>query len=373
MRFQHSWNENDTPTEAGQENLEATVARALELGIFHVETARGYGTSEVQLGRALARLPRERIILQSKVAPDADPKTFLKNFERSMAALKVEYLDLFALHGINTPQFLEWSTAKGGCLEAALQLKKEGRVRHVGFSTHGPTSVIVAAINDGRFDFVNLHWYYFFQNNWPAIEAAQRQDMGVLIISPNDKGGKLYQPSSNLAELTAPLSPMAFNALWCLAHTEVHTLSLGTARPSDFDEHLKALPSLEAGQARALFAPIEERLTKQLIQTLGREWVETWQVGLPDWQDVPGQVNIKEILRLRNLAKAFDMIEYGKMRYNLLGNGDHWFPGYRADKAQGLDLSACLKNSPHAKEIPAALAEAHALLSGQEVKRLGKH
>jgi predicted aldo/keto reductase-like oxidoreductase len=88
---------------------------------------------------------------------------------------------------------------------------------------------------------------------------------------------------------------------------------------------------------------------------------------------VPGEVNVFEILRLRNFAKAFDMLEYGTMRYNLLGNADHWFPGNRADKLSGLDFSACLKRSPFKERIPEYLAEAHALMTGAEVKRLGKH
>ena len=69
--------------------------------------------------------------------------------------------------------------------------------------------------------------------------------MGVFIISPTDKGGRLYAPSDKLRELTAPLSPMAFNDLWCLTNLDVHTLSLGAAVPSDFDAHVEALELLD--------------------------------------------------------------------------------------------------------------------------------
>ena len=67
---------------------------------------------------------------------------------------------------------------------------------------------------------------------------------------------------------------------------------------------------------------------------------------------------------------AWDGFHAGKMRYNMLGNGGHWFPGNKAEKVQELDLSTCLKDSPHAEAIPIALAEAHDLLSGEESKRL---
>lgn len=54
--------------------------------------------------------------------------------------------------------------------------------------------MIVRAIETNRFDYVNLHWYYINQLNWPAIAAAQERDMGVFIISPSDKGGHLHTP-----------------------------------------------------------------------------------------------------------------------------------------------------------------------------------
>ena len=374
MRFQQSWKDADPVSFTSQQNLEACVERAVALGINHFETARGYGTSEAQLGRILPKLPREKILVQTKVGPEAEPKKFLENFERSMELLKLEHLDLFALHGINNEERLQWSVRPGGCLDAALELKRRGRVRFVGFSSHAVRSpVLVNAIRDGRFDFVNLHWYYVNPFNEPALVAARERDLGVLIISPNDKGGMLYKPSPKLVRLTAPLSPMTFNDLWCLARPDVHTLSHGVMAPADFDEHLKALPFLESGQYRELVATIEQDLRKEYERALGLDWAQTWHVGLPDWQAVPGQVNVFETLRLYGLAKAFDMVEYGKMRYNLLGNGDHWFPGYRADRLDGRDLSACLKDSPHAPRIPKILSEAHALLSGDPVKRLGSH
>jgi len=58
--LQQSWNDQDAITPESQKSLEACVWRALELGINHIETARGYGTSEEQLGRLLPQLPRDK-------------------------------------------------------------------------------------------------------------------------------------------------------------------------------------------------------------------------------------------------------------------------------------------------------------------------
>ncbi|XGV97249.1 MAG: aldo/keto reductase [Leptolyngbya sp. BL-A-14] len=372
MRYQHKWQDvslGQIPAD-NQANLEATIRRSLEVGINHIETARGYGTSEMQLGQVLPTLPREKLIVQTKIAPVADAKAFRRTFDQSLTYLKLDYVDLLGLHGINTPELLDFCIRPGGCLDVVRTLQEQGKVRFVGFSTHGPTDVIEQAIATDQFDYVNLHWYYINQINWPAIEAATRHDMGVFIISPSDKGGMLFKPPQRLVDLCAPLSPIVFNDLFCLSHPQVHTLSVGAAKPQDFDEHLKTLALLD--QAPDVLPPILERLKQAAIDRLGESWMETWHLGLPTPAETPGGLNIPVMLWLRNLALAYDMVEFGKMRYNLLGNGGHWFPGASGDRVAELDLRQCLANSPHADRIPALLAETHELLGGQKVQRLSK-
>ncbi len=372
MRYQFKW--QDVPAwqipKDNQRNLEATIRRSIEVGINHIETARGYGTSEIQLGRILPTFPREQMIVQTKIIPQSDSKEFRRIFDNSLANLKLDYVDLLGLHGINTPELLHDSVRPGGCLDVARKLQAQGKVRFIGFSTHGPTDVIVKTIETNQFDYVNLHWYYINQVNWPAIEAARRHDMGIFIISPSDKGGMLYKPPQKLVELCAPVSPMVFNDLFCLSHPQVHTLSVGASRPTDFDEHLKAVELLD--KASEILPPILVRLEEQAIATLTEDWVKTWNIGLPKPEETPGGMNIPVILWLRNLALAYDMVDYAKMRYNLLGNASHWFPGNKADRVRELDLRHCLRQSPHADKIPALLEDAHRLLGGQEVQRLSQ-
>ncbi len=372
MRYQYKW--QDVPgwqiSRDNQRNLEATIRRSLELGINHIETARGYGTSEMQLGRILPSLPRDQLIVQTKVTPKSDDQEFRRQFDQSLAFLKLDYVDLLGIHGINNAQILEDVIRPGGCLDVARKLQEQGKVRFIGFSTHGPTDVIVKTIETNQFDYVNLHWYYINQFNWPAIEAATRHDMGVFIISPADKGGMLYNPPQKLVKLCSPLSPMVFNDLFCLSHPQVHTLSLGASRPSDFDEHLKAVELLD--QADEILPPILVRLEEEAIATFGEDWVKTWHIGLPKPEVTPGGMNILTILWLRNLVLAYDMLDYAKMRYNLLGNGGHWFPGNPANQVRELDLRQCLRESPHADKIPAFLEDAHRLLGGQAVQRLSQ-
>jgi predicted aldo/keto reductase-like oxidoreductase len=125
-------------------------------------------------------------------------------------------------------------------------------------------------------------------------------------------------------------------------------------------------------QAAELVAPIEARLNTALEEAVGKDWANTWQQGLPDWEHAPNQINVPVILRMYNLVKAFDMVDYAKMRYNMFGVSGTWFPGSRIDTLDGLDYSEYLKDSPHKTRIPEAVAETHALLKGEQRKRLSQ-
>ncbi len=370
MRYQHGWEDrplSEIPHES-QANVAATVSRALELGINHIETARGYGSSERQLGAILPQWDRQSLIIQTKIAPTADASEFRRQFLDSLQRLRLEYVDLLAIHGINTFEHLWWATRKGGCLEMARQLVSEGRARHVGFSTHGETNLIESALSDGQFDYINLHWYYIFQRNWSAIEMARQFDMGVFIISPSDKGGLLYRPPARLVQLCRPLHPLVFNCLFCLARPEVHTLSLGAAQASDFDLQYSSVDLLP--RVAELLPPIVQRLDQAWHEAAGES--DSFLASLPLWHETPGYVNIPTILWLRWLVLAFDLREYAQMRYNLLGRGGHWFGGLNGGQVHELDCEKLLAGLPHAEQIPLWIAEAHRWLAAEPQQRLSQ-
>lgn len=381
MRYQDGW--QDKPVEeipeSIQENLEATIDRAVEVGVTHIETARGYGPSERQLGLYLPKLDRDKLIVQTKLRAETG-EAFYKNALDSINRLQLDYVDLLSYHGINTIKDLDTVTQPGGPFDMLQRLKKEGRCRFIGFSTHGLPEPISRAIEykdprtGAQFDYVNLHWYYIAQETWPCVEAAKRNDMGVFIISPSDKGGMLYKPSPVLRELCEPLHPLTFHDLFCLMHDQVDTLSVGAAKPSDFEEHLDALPLMS--KAPELVQPILQRLQARINETVEPELANPSALGLPKLMDIPGQVNVLRILVFRNLVKAYGMTEFAKARYAVLGNAGDWVPGNTASpenlREVRPELERIFKSIPGGHAIMPAIEEAHEMLFTKPEKRLSE-
>ncbi len=343
MRFKHTGQE---PRELiPQDTLDQcrdTVEKALAQGINLIETAYGYGKSEHAYGMVLnneLKIKRDSYFLMTKGNPKTAEET-RKLVEKQLKALKTDHLDFYAWHGINTLELMELACAKGGPVEELLKLKEEGIIGHIGFSTHAPLDVILKAIETDLFDFVNLHYYYFFQRNKAAIDLAETKDMGVFIISPNDKGGQLFRPSQKLTELTAPLHPIQFNARFCLSHSAIHTLTFGLPVTAQFDHINGIFP------APAPFSP-EDAKIKQLLDD--QKLLDPY-AGFDPYcmENDPSGLNIPEILRFRTLWKCYDMKDFGLYRYNMFQEKDHWFPGNfpTEENLKKVDLSRCPADIP---------------------------
>ncbi|MBJ7392992.1 MAG: aldo/keto reductase, partial [Chthoniobacterales bacterium] len=97
-----------------------------------------------------------------------------------------------------------------------------------------------------------------------------------------------------------------------------------------------------------------------------------WADGLPNYVEVPGEVNLQEILRLWTYAKGLELTGWGRMRYNLMGNAGHWFPGANAGKADAAAIRKSVGGYRFADKLGEILAEAHALLVEAPKKRLSE-
>ncbi len=342
-----------------------TLETAISLGINHLETARGYGNSEQFLGDFLQQQTlssREDLYITTKLAPTPDPDTMSQWIDESLQRLKSDYIDCLAIHGINTWEHLEWVTKPNGCFLPLQRALDEGKIHHIGFSTHGSLELILAGIESDLFEFVNLHYYYFFQRNAPAIALASQKDMGIFIISPGDKGGLLYTPSPLLKSLCEPFSPLYLTYRFLLSDGRINTLSTGASHPTQ----LNAILSLFEQNDK--LTPEEKdklnELDKHLNRVLNTEKCSQCYQCLP----CPELINIPEILRLRNLAVAYDMNEYGQYRYRMLENAGHWFPGTKGNRCT--ECGDCLPRCPESLNIPNLLKDAHNRLNGASRRRL---
>ena len=331
MRFQKSWSHLDFSEISLEEQnkVEKIFNLAIQYGLNHIETAFHYGTSELQVGYALKDFSRDSIILQTKIPPNSNLEIFKENLKTSFDNLSVKKIDLIAIHGLNNEEHLYQSIKEGGCVDVLKQFQKDGLIGHIGFSTHGNSTLIKRAIASNKFDYVNLHWYFINQNNISAIKLAKEYDVGVFIISPTDKGGHLHTPSEKLLDLSRPLHPIVFNDLFCLRNDDVHTISVGVAKENDFDLHLEAVSLLP--KVEEYVPQILDSFKNESIRCLGMEWHNCWSYNLPSWEKTPGHINIPVLLWLSNLLEAWEMEGFAKSRYQLLGNGSHWFPGNNAN------------------------------------------
>ena len=341
-----------------------TVAKAFDLGINHLEMARGYGNSEVYLGLALKKLaiPRDKIILTTKFTPVSDPHIMEQWLAESLSRLQVDYLDCVAIHGVNTWQHLELLTSENSCLTVLQQAQQAGKIRHIGFSTHGNLELITTTVNTGLFEFVNLHYYYFWQRNAPILALANKHDLGVFIISPVDKGGLLHQPSAKLSAICKPFTPLYLNYRFLLSDRRISTLSLGASKPEELITPLSIAD--EDGELTPLELETFPKIEDALTDTLKTEQCLQCHQCLP----CPENINIPEILRLRNLGVGLDMSEYASYRYQMLENAGHWFWGKKGDKCT--ECGECLPKCPENLNIPQLLEDSHTRYNGSSRRRL---
>lgn len=350
--------------------LERVVDAALETGINHIETAPAYGPAEAFLGEVLAGLAerdpigRSEVVLTSKLLPGSGEGVGLaeglEQLRASLRRLHLPRLDNLAVHGLNTEAHLAWALRGAGAelLKAAVA---EGLVGQVGFSSHGAYDLIETALASGRFSFCSLHLHLFDPERLPLARWALAEGLGVMAISPADKGGRLYDPPPQLMEDCAPFAPLELGYRHLLA-AGISTLTLGASRPEDL-----AWAGRLANSSGPL-TPAEREAMAQLAaagaQRLGIERCGQCRACLP----CPAEVPIPALLRLRNLAVGHGMEAYAAERYNLIGRAGHWWEAVDASACQR--CGACLPRCPHDLAIPELLADTHRRLAATPRRRL---
>jgi predicted aldo/keto reductase-like oxidoreductase len=354
--------------------MEAVLEAALATGINHIETAPAYGPAEAFLGRALDRLgerdpeARSSLVLTSKLLPGPDLDEGRAQLRACLRRLGVGRLDNLAVHGLNRPEHLAWAVSGPGA-DLLAWATGEGLVGQVGFSSHGETPLIEAALASDRFGFCSLHVHLFDRERLPLARAALAAGIGVMAISPADKGGRLYDPPPELVADCAPFHPLELAYRFLLAEG-ISTLTLGAAVPEDLAWAARLATGNATDTATDLatddqdLAATLSRLEAAGLARLGADSCGQCHQCLP----CPNAVPIPALLRLRNLAVGHGMEPFASERYNLIGRAGHWWEAVDASACGR--CGACLPRCPLQLPIPDLLEDTHRRLAAAPRRRL---
>ncbi|MCG6190894.1 aldo/keto reductase [Maribellus maritimus] len=170
---------NDNPQDFANE----LVAKAYELGVNYYDVAPGYGTAQERLGPALKPY-RKNCFLACKTH-DRTAKGAQNELEDSLRKLETDHFDLYQLHALSSVEEVEQVFGANGAMETFVKAKKEGKVKHLGFSAHSVDAAMLAMKN---FDFDSILFPINFAcwnagNFGPQVfEEAEKRGMGILAL-----------------------------------------------------------------------------------------------------------------------------------------------------------------------------------------------
>jgi len=223
---------------------------AYDKGIKLFDTANGYqnGNNETMLGNLLKDYPRNSFYLATKVKPigvDRDGKPsdqttaedFLDKFNTSLSRLKMDYVDILYVHDIRNPEMFEYKPI----IDTVKKLKKDGKAKFIGFSTHANEAVVIdAAAGKNIFDVIltsyNFKQTYVNELN-SAIKKANQAGIGIVAMKTLAGGGFLDKEKTRPINSTAALK-------WVLSNPDVTTTIPGMTDFDQLDLNVKILADI---------------------------------------------------------------------------------------------------------------------------------
>lgn len=188
---------------------------AMKNGINYYDTAWGYhnGNSEITAGRFLAKYPRESYCLASKF-PGYDNSNMPKVkeiFEKQLEKCQTPYFDFYLFHNVYEGNIDDYLNPEFGILDYLLEQKRNGRIRHLGFSAHGDLNVIQRFLDayGEHMEFCQLQVNYMdwhFQNAQSKVELIQKYNIPIWVMEPV-RGGKLADAPEKMKSIMKSMRP----------------------------------------------------------------------------------------------------------------------------------------------------------------------
>ncbi len=226
------------------------VRAALKAGIKHFDTAHGYqgGNNEVMLGEVLKEYPRDSFVIGTKIGPDHFDRTtgtygpgltkesIIEKFETSLQRLQMDYVDILYLHGGRSEKQILNETV----LDAFTEIKKQGKAKHLGISTHSNEPEVIQIIMDSGIYEIVLTAINFKQDHVSKIKEkiALASEKGIGVIGMKTMAGAYMD-----RDKTIPINCKA--ALkWVLQDPNVHTTIPGITNIEQLTENISVMEDL---------------------------------------------------------------------------------------------------------------------------------
>jgi len=158
------------------------IRRCLDLGVDFLDTANSYGTSEERIGQAIAGRRKGLVLATKSAARDAG--TFREHMELSFKRLDVDCIDLFQFHEVSTEEAYEQILAPHGPLEIAHEAQSQGRIRHIGISSH-TLDLALELVRSGHFETLMFPLNFVTDEATNGlIQLCQELDVGFIAMKP---------------------------------------------------------------------------------------------------------------------------------------------------------------------------------------------
>ena len=249
------------------------LRQAIDAGMVYIDTSRGYGDSEIKVGKALKDGYREKVILSTKCSPwirkvepddDHSAECTYKRIIESMQRLDVDYLDFYQVWNINSRPRYEMATMKGGMVDGIKRAMKEGLVRHTGFTTHDNPEDVSQYIDEAEWCEAILFTYNLLNPRY-AENIAKAHEKGIATIVMNPLGGGMLAEDSPVIR-AAVREAVGTDDIVEVAHRylasneNIDTIICGISKPSDITSTVAnyAKPPLTRQEFDALEKAMQE-------------------------------------------------------------------------------------------------------------------